>query len=313
MNNTMTKKKASAKNDNKKFIASVTALVAAAAMATGLLIFTFSGDPIKKTDVTQTPVAAAETIAYKDGKAPREDKTAAASDPVVKAEKKEAAAPVDTAKPAAILKQEAPAVKAQPVVEEKKQEAPAVQAQPVVEEKKEEAPAVMAQPVVEEKKQEAPAVQAQPVVEEKKEDVPAVPAAQAPQLHSNAFCKDMVNDWRVHDAKDGFPIGCYTDKDSNSGFLNVEKINCSLYKISVTYPTGANTATVYTFTAYANGSKMYYDKAVKSAVVFDENGDVAECDTIDTEHKGTFDASDAGYTWIDTEGTTIFIPWIGYR
>jgi len=265
MNNTMTKKKASAKNDNKKFIASVTALVAAAAMATGLLIFTFSGDPIKKTDVTQAPVAAAETIAYTDGKAPREDKTAAASDPVVKAEKKEAAAPVDTAKPAAILKQE------------------------------------------------APAVMAQPVVEEKKEDVPAVPAAQAPQLHSNAFCKDMVNDWRVHDAKDGFPIGCYTDKDSNSGFLNVEKINCSLYKISVTYPTGANTATVYTFTAYANGSKMYYDKAVKSAVVFDENGDVAECDTIDTEHKGTFDASDAGYTWIDTEGTTIFIPWIGYR
>ena len=295
MNNTMTKKKASAKNDKKKFIASVTALVAAAAMATGLLIFTFSGDPIKKTDVTQAPVAAAETIAYTDGKAPLEDKAAAASDPVVKAEKKEAAAPVDTAKPAAILKQEAPAVMAQPVVEEKKEDVPAVQAQPVVE------------------KEDVPAVQAQPVVEEKKDDFPAVPAAQAPQLHSNAFCKDMVNDWRVHDAKDGFPIGCYTDKDSNSGFLNVEKINCSLYKISVTYPTGANTATVYTFTAYANGSKMYYDKAVKSAVVFDENGDVAECDTIDTEHKGTFDASDAGYTWIDTEGTTIFIPWIGYR
>ena len=57
---------------------------------------------------------------------------------------------------------------------------------------------------------------------------------------------------------------------------------------------------------------MIYKNAVKNAVVFDADGHVAESQFIDNAHNGTFDASDAGYTWVDTEGTTIFVPWFGY-
>ena len=120
------------------------------------------------------------------------------------------------------------------------------------------------------------------------------------------------NDWTVHNAKDGFPVGCYFGKTNAKSTLNVVMVNSYTYTITVTISTGDLTANVYNITAYANGSKMEYSGASKSAVVYDANGNVIETNFIDNGHKGTFDASDAGYTWIDTDGTTVFVPWIGY-
>ncbi|SDB60392.1 hypothetical protein SAMN02910317_03211 [Ruminococcaceae bacterium FB2012] len=90
-------------------------------------------------------------------------------------------------------------------------------------------------------------------------------------------------------------------------------VNSYTYDITVTIVTGGNTADIYSFTAYANGSKMYYKNGTKTAVVYDGSGMVAESRNIEGEHQGSFDASDAGYTRTDTEGTTVFIPWIGCR
>ncbi|SDB55067.1 Fic/DOC family protein [Ruminococcaceae bacterium FB2012] len=112
------------------------------------------------------------------------------------------------------------------------------------------------------------------------------------------------------DAKDGFPIGTYFKGDST---LTVEKNDNVYYTVTVKIPTGSNTALVYNIKAYANGSKMYYSNAAKTSVTYDAGGSITDTEVIDYAHEGTFDASDASYTWTDTEGTTVFVPWIGYH
>ena len=147
----------------------------------------------------------------------------------------------------------------------------------------------------------------------------AAPAAQqkaAPAVQQSGtpvIPEGEINDWKVHNAKDGFPIGTYFGKADNKSTLNVVKLDNVNYKITVTIPTGENTAEIYSISAYANGSKMYYNFAVKTSVEFDANGNVINSKAVSNTNQGTFDASDAGYTWIDTDGITVFIPWIGYR
>ena len=190
----------------------------------------------------------------------------------------------------AAVQQEAPVVEKQtaPVVE--KQEAPAVQ--------KQEAPVVQQQtaPVVQ--KQEAPAVQKQ---EDQYDKILTIPEGE-------------VNDWKTHDAKTGFPIGQYLDR-SQKKFLNVTKLDRCNYSITVKIITGENTADIYNISAVANGSKMYYTNAAKSEVVYAEDAvSVVESKIVSSGHSGTFDASDAGYTWVDSiDGTMVFVPWVGYR
>ena len=198
----------------------------------------------------------------------------------------------------AAVQQEAPVVEKQtaPVVE--KQEAPAVQKQeaPVVQ--KQEAPVVQKQeaPVVQQ--QEAPAVQKQ---EDQYDKILTIPEGE-------------VNDWKTHDAKTGFPIGQYLDR-SQKKFLNVTKLDRCNYSITVKIITGENTADIYNISAVANGSKMYYTNAAKSEVVYAEDAvSVVESKIVSSGHSGTFDASDAGYTWVDSiDGTMVFVPWVGYR
>lgn len=134
----------------------------------------------------------------------------------------------------------------------------------------------------------------------------AAPAAEDGKLY---IPEGEVNDWKIHNAKDGFPIGSYINGQNT---LYVEKLDNANYAITVTIRTGENTANVYSISAVANGSKMYYSNAVKSAVVYGEDGSIISSEITDNNHSGTFDASDAGYTWVDTEGTTIFVPWLGF-
>jgi hypothetical protein len=82
----------------------------------------------------------------------------------------------------------------------------------------------------------------------------------------------------------------------------------------VTIATGETTANIYKITATANGNKMVYSNGTKSAVAYDDNQNVISNQIVSNGHQGTFDASDAGYTWIDSiDGTMVFVPWVGYR
>ncbi len=281
--NTKANVKKNSKNSlksNKTFIAAVSAAVTAVTMTAGLALTVAIVSPAEKT----TPQAAVTTTVTQ---APKAVVPAEAAVKPLKIDNTAKAVSNNNAKAKAILnetKTAEPEQKTAPVVQQ--ETAPVVQQQA--------APAVQQQaaPVVEQKA--APAVEQN--TETPKSGTPVIPQGE-------------VNDWKTHDAKDGFPIGTFFNGNST---LNVVKLDNANYSITVTEITGLNTANVYDIKAVANGSKMIYKNAVKNAVVFDADGHVAESQFIDNAHNGTFDASDAGYTWVDTEGTTIFVPWFGY-
>ncbi len=305
--NTKTNVKKNSKNSlksNKTLIAAVSAAVTAVTMTAGLALTVAIVSPAKKT----TPQAAVTTTVTQ---APKAVVPAEAAVKPLKIDNTAKAVSNNNAKAKAILnetKTAEPEQKTAPVVQQ--ETAPAVQQQaaPVVQQQA--APAVQQQATPAVQQQAAPVVEQKsaPVVEQKA--VPAVEQnTETPKSGTPVIPQGEVNDWKTHDAKDGFPIGTFFNGNST---LNVVKLDNANYSITVTEITGLNTANVYDIKAVANGSKMIYKNAVKNAVVFDADGHVAESQFIDNAHNGTFDASDAGYTWVDTEGTTIFVPWFGY-
>ena len=289
--NTKTNVKKNSKNSlksNKTFIAAVSAAVTAVTMTAGLALTVAIVSPAEKT----TPQAAVTTTVTQ---APKAVVPAEAAVKPLKIDNTAKAVSNNNSKAKAILnetKTAEPEQKTAPVVQQ--ETAPAVQQQ--------------AAPVVQQQATPAVQQQAAPVVEQKA--APAVEQnTETPKSGTPVIPQGEVNDWKTHDAKDGFPIGTFFNGNST---LNVVKLDNANYSITVTEITGLNTANVYDIKAVANGSKMIYKNAVKNAVVFDADGHVAESQFIDNAHNGTFDASDAGYTWVDTEGTTIFVPWFGY-
>ena len=302
---TNTTKAARVRKTNRKIAATVCAVIAATAMITGIAVFSASAKTIKSnTESSAVTTSVQNTTTQAQNKAEETTKAAVQQE-----------APV-------VEKQEAPAVQQQtaPVVQQ--QEAPAVQKQtaPVVQQQT--APVVQQQtaPVVQ--KQEAPAVQQQTAPVVQKQEAPVVQKQEAPavQKQEDQYDKILtipegeVNDWKTHDAKTGFPIGQYLDR-SQKKFLNVTKLDRCNYSITVKIITGENTADIYNISAVANGSRMYYTNAAKSEVVYAEDAvSVVESKIVSSGHSGTFDASDAGYTWVDSiDGTMVFVPWVGYR
>ena len=301
--NTNRKAKANTKKNEKAIIAAAAAIAAVFTMTAGIaltaLIMSPSKSEVQRTALSaatvQTPAdnirnsAETETRKTDDAKSMAVEQTAQAaqqSAPVVQ----QSAQTVQQSAPA--VQQSAPASQqSAPAVE---QSAPAVQqSAPVVEQ--------TAQAV----KQSAPAVE---------KSAPAVKQS-APAVQKSAplyIPQGEVNDWKIHNAKDGFPIGDYFGKNNANNILNVVKLSDADYIITVTVPTGDNTAFVYNIKASVNGAKMYYSGAAKNAVTYDANGNIITSTLIDCAHSGTLDASDAGYTWADTEGTTVFVPWIGF-
>ena len=305
--NTKANVKKNSKNSlksNKTFIAAVSAAVTAVTMTAGLALTVAIVSPAEKT----TPQAAVTTTVTQ---APKAVVPAEAAVKPLKIDNTAKAVSNNNAKAKAILNETntaEPEQKTAPVVQQ--ETAPAVQQQaaPIVQQQA--APAVQQQATPAVQQQAAPVVEqkAAPVVEQKA--APAVEQnTETPKSGTPVIPQGEVNDWKTHDAKDGFPIGTFFNGNST---LNVVKLDNANYSITVTEITGLNTANVYDIKAVANGSKMIYKNAVKNAVVFDADGHVAESQFIDNAHNGTFDASDAGYTWVDTEGTTIFVPWFGY-
>ena len=118
---------------------------------------------------------------------------------------------------------------------------------------------------------------------------------------------------KTRNARDGFPVGAYTDSTRRI-FLRIVKLDFCKYSITITKHTGDNSATVYSISAVANGSKMDYSKGKKTDIVYgDTINDIVESTVVDCGHFGTFDVSDAGYTWTDSiEGTMDFVPWVGF-
>ena len=305
--NTKANVKKNSKNSlksNKTFIAAVSAAVTAVTMTAGLALTVAIVSPAEKT----TPQATVTTTVTQ---APKAVVPAEAAVKPLKIDNTAKAVSNNNAKAKAILNETntaEPEQKTAPVVQQ--ETAPAVQQQaaPVVQQQA--TPTVQQQAAPAVQQQATPAVQQQaaPVVEQKA--TPAVEQnTETPKSGTPVIPQGEVNDWKTHDAKDGFPIGTFFNGNST---LNVVKLDNANYSITVTEITGLNTANVYDIKAVANGSKMIYKNAVKNAVVFDADGHVAESQFIDNAHNGTFDASDAGYTWVDTEGTTIFVPWFGY-
>ena len=289
--NTKANVKKNSKNSlksNKTFIAAVSAAVTAVTMTAGLALTVAIVSPAEKT----TPQAAVTTTVTQ---APKAVVPAEAAVKPLKIDNTAKAVSNNNAKAKAILNETKTAEPEQKTAPDVQQEtAPAVQQQ--------------AAPVVQQQATPAVQQQAAPVVEQKA--APAVEQnTETPKSGTPVIPQGEVNDWKTHDAKDGFPIGTFFNGNST---LNVVKLDNANYSITVTEITGLNTANVYDIKAVANGSKMIYKNAVKNAVVFDADGHVAESQFIDNAHNGTFDASDAGYTWVDTEGTTIFVPWFGY-
>ncbi len=320
-----TKNTKSAKN-SKTVIAAVSALVTATTMAAGLAVMAAFA-PANNTASTK-PVPAVTTVSQ----APKAENAQAAQaaqnvqKPAVKAETKDVKAvnnKMNANEITPVQQQTAPAAaqQAAPVVTQ--QAAPVVtqQAAPVVTQQA--APAAVAQQpeavnelgkhpgecgynyVNENGKHPGECGYNYTAPEEK-----AAPAAQQPKLCT--VPEGQLNDWTIHNAKDGFPVGCYFGKTNAKSTLNVVMVNSYTYSITVSISTGDNTADVYNITAIANGSKMEYSNASKSSVVYDANGNAAQTQLVDNNHKGTFDASDVGYTWVDNGTATVFVPWIGY-
>ena len=315
-----------ATKNNKTMIAAISALVTATTMAAGLAVMAAFA-PANKIENKAPAQAVTTTEATKTVNAQSVQAAQNEHKTTVKSETKtpKAATKKDTAEKApAITQQAAPAVtqQAAPVVTQ--QAAPAVtqQAAPAVTQQA--APVAVQQQAETDKVNELgkhPGECGYGYVNENGKHpgecgygyvAPEQTTAPAQQTKLCTVPEGQNNDWTVHNAKDGFPVGCYFGKTNAKSTLNVVMVNSYTYTITVTVSTGDFTANVYNITAYANGSKMEYSGASKSAVVYDANGNVIETNFIDNGHKGTFDASDAGYTWIDTDGTTVFVPWIGY-
>ena len=320
MKNTSNSKAVNAKNvkkNSKAFTALVCATIASV-VAAGTAMMAVIVTPADNNTQPAVSSVAVEAPKAEAPEAQQEIKVVEQTAPA--AEQKQA--PVVEKKSEPVVEQAAPVVEqAAPVVE---QQAPVVQQQaPVVEQQaapvvQQQAPVVQQQaPVVEQQapvvQQQAPVVQQQaPVVQQQAPVVQQQAPATKQLTGTPVIPQGEVNDWKTHNAKDGFPIGSYIDGKSAQRVLNVVKLDDANYNITVTAPTSANTEEVYTIKAVANGSKMYYTNATKSTVTYDDNRNVIDNKVIENGHSGTFDASDAGYTWADSEGTSVFVPWIGY-
>ena len=282
MRNTNTRNTAKATKTNKNFIASICAVIAAAATITSVAVFTASARTIKD---STTSSSVSTTV--------KEQQTTQTAKETQKTTVQQQAAPQAE-------QQETPQVEQQAAPQVEQQAAPQVEQQ--------------AAPQVEQ--QAAPQVEQQAAPQAEQQAAPQVKQQAAPQAEQQnkvlTVPQGEINDWKTHDAKDGFPIGTYFDKNNANNTLNVSMVNSYTYSITITLATGENTATVYNITATANGSKMYYNSAAETSLVYDGNGSVIDSKIISNDHKGTFDASDAGYTWTDTQGTMIFTPWVGY-
>ena len=304
------------KNDlktNKTLIAAVSASVAAVTLTAAIALTAVLVAPADKKEVN-APAAAAVT--YQAPKtqtpaAPEAVKTTTAKTTTnvtkeVAADNNQNKAVAQTtaaqqAAPAAQPQQQAPVSQpetaAQPAAPAETKAQPAAPAAPA-ETKAQPA----AQPAAPAETEAQPAAQPAPAAETKteKQGTPVIPQGE-------------VNDWKTHDAKDGFPIGTFYDKADTHNTLNVVKLDNTNYKITIVQPTSELSATICNIDAEAHGAKMYYKSAVKTSVVYDTNHSITDSKVIEGTHEGTFDASDAGYTMTDTEGTTVFVPWVGYR
>ena len=292
------------KNDlktNKTMIAAVSASVAAVTLTAAIALTAVLVAPADKKEVN-APAAAAVT--YQAPKtqtpaAPEAVKTTTAK--TTTNVTKEVAADNNQNKAVAqtTAAQQAPAQQAAPAAQPQQQapvSQPETAAQPA-------APAeTKAQPAAPAETKAQPAAQPAPAAETKteKQGTPVIPQGE-------------VNDWKTHDAKDGFPIGTFYDKADTHNTLNVVKLDNTNYKITIVQPTSELSATICNIDAEAHGDKMFYKSAVKTSVVYDTNHSITDSKVIEGTHEGTFDASDAGYTMTDTEGTTVFVPWVGYR
>ena len=282
MKNTNNNNTVKVKRTNKKIAASVCAVVAAAAMATGIAVFTASANTSDKSPVKpffssisvqdMTELYKAENTEKKD----TSDKT----------EK-----PGDTQK------------SAQPQTNNKDNEVnqngkhpgeSGYNYQPVAQTNntasvQQKAPLVIeVQPASEQVKQQAAPAQTQ---------TPTAPAANTNDKQPAAETNNAVAPTEIFSGK-------FTDVNNKDIVLNIAKAD--MYNTAycmVNIAKGNGEYAVYSFMANVAEDKMYYTGATVTEITYDAKGEIVSSKALEDKHEGHIVMTKEGYVWVDSDGT----------
>ncbi len=107
-----------------------------------------------------------------------------------------------------------------------------------------------------------------------------------------------------------FKSGRYIAADGTRAELVIAKPDDMVCYCTIRYGNTYNNDTVYGFMGTVKGSEIEYTRGSKNDMTYDNNGNVAKAIEIDRDHSGTIEFTKAGsLRWIDSDGTNVnFIP-----
>ena len=107
-----------------------------------------------------------------------------------------------------------------------------------------------------------------------------------------------------------FKSGRYVSADGTRAELVIAKPDDIVCYCTIRYGNTYNNDTVYGFMGTVKGSEIEYTRGSKNDMTYDNNGNVAKAIEIDRNHEGTIKITETGTLhWIDSDGTSVnFIP-----
>lgn len=107
-----------------------------------------------------------------------------------------------------------------------------------------------------------------------------------------------------------FKSGRYVSADGTRAELVIAKPDDMVCYCTIHYGNTYNNDTVYGFMGTVKGSEIEYTRGSKNDMTYDNNGNIAKGIEIDRNHEGTIKITETGTLhWIDSDGTSVnFIP-----
>ena len=107
-----------------------------------------------------------------------------------------------------------------------------------------------------------------------------------------------------------FKAGRYVSADGTRAELVIAKPDDIVCYCTIRYGNTYNNDTVYGFMGTVKGSEIEYTRGSKNDMTYDNNGKVIKAIEIDRNHEGTIKITETGTLhWIDSDGTSVnFIP-----
>ncbi|MBR7008494.1 MAG: hypothetical protein IKH90_07700 [Ruminococcus sp.] len=107
-----------------------------------------------------------------------------------------------------------------------------------------------------------------------------------------------------------FKSGRYIAADGSRAELVIANPDNIVCYCTIHYGNTYNNDTVYGFMGTVKGTEIDYTRGSKNDMTYDNNGNVAKAIEIDRDHSGTIEFTKAGsLRWIDSDGTNVnFIP-----